>query len=217
MTDPNISRRDFVRYAGFGLLALSLPPVPASLLERREYISDALGFRFTIPVDWRWVSAVEIEAIRENTVLPGGDEAKHEVIEMAGTPLVVATKFTYPKRGPTLVLWRQPVEDWHHSASDNEGFAKIHDCTYRDYKRYLKECSVEHARPDLFAGLPASLCITSFIEEDNRGGAWPVRIESHMFRWRQSWLTFNFLDLQTGWGAGARSDFANIEALFGPA
>ena len=131
-------------------------------------------------------------------------------LALAGLPLLAATKFPQPQRGPTLVLWRQAAEDWHHSADDILGFSKVHSRTYLGYKRFLKNCSVEEARPEVFAGRPASCCITGFIEEDTDGGAWPVRLESHMFRWRDSWLTFNFADLQTGWDYDAIADFRAI-------
>jgi|GEM_PF-4964387 len=209
MTDP-VTRRNFMRYAGLGILALSLPRLPPSFLERNDYCSKELGFSFEKPSDWRWVSAAELDEGREKAILPGGDEAKREAIELAGLPLLIATKYPQPQRGPTLVLWRQPAMSWQHAGADNVGFAKEHTRSYRLYRQWLKDYHVQKARPTTFARLPGSCCVATFVEEDNEGGSWPVRLESNMIRWRDSWLTFNFLDLKTGWDSAARADFTAI-------
>lgn len=206
-----ITRREFVRYAGLGALALALPPMPFELACRDEYVSDTYGFRLRKPLDWRWVSTSEVEQSRNEARLPAGEDAKRTVTRLAGLPLLVATKLPDPERGPTLVLWRQPASAGHHAATDNEGFSLVHQRTYQLYAPYLRDYRLDSALADVFGGRPASCCKIRFGEDNDRGEAWSVRLESHMLRWQDSWLTFNFLDLQEGWGQAARADFATLE------
>jgi hypothetical protein len=209
----SISRRDFVSSLGLGILGLASPTLPPWLLETDEYDAPAFGFRLQKPPSWRFVAAREIAQAREEGQLPGGLEAKQEVVELAGAPLVVAAQLPEPQRGPALVIWRQPAEPGDLPAADHRSFALIHAATYRQYGAYLRDFTMlENAVPAAYAGRPASRCVVRFGEDTVRGESWTVRLESHLLRWRSSWLTFNHLDLDGGFGPAVRSDFRAIEA-----
>lgn len=206
------SRRQFLQVAGFSIATLATPRLPAWLDGRRDADLPALGMRLRIREPWRFIAGLELERIRAEVVLPGGDAAKEQVKAMAGRPLLVAAREPYPDPGPTLVVWRQLAEDHHHAPDENETFAAIHEFTYRQYAPYLRDYALlEPGSAVSFARRPASRVVVGFRDESIRGTSWPVRLESHMLRWEHSWLTFNFLDLADGWAPRAREDFRAIE------
>ena len=208
-----ISRRDFVHSLGLGVLALASPALPRWLVATDEYEAPALGFRFRKPPAWRFVAASEIAQSRDEAQLPGGAQAKAEVLELAGDPLLVAARLPHPQRGPALVIWRQPASEDDHHATNNRAFALIHGATYRQYGAYLRDFAVvEGATATVYAGRAASRCVVRFAEDTIRGESWTVRLESHLLRWRSSWLTFNYLDLEDGFAPTAIRDFRSIEA-----
>jgi hypothetical protein len=212
----SISRRDFVSSLGLGVLGLASPALPPWLLATDVYDAPGFGFRLQKPPSWRFVAAREVARAREEGQLPGGPKAKQEVLEMAGAPLVVAAQLPEPQRGPVLVIWRQPDETGDLSASDHRSFALVHAATYRQYAAYLRDFTMlEDALPTVYAGRPASRCVVRFGEDTIRGESWTVRLESHLLRWRSSWLTFNHLDLDSGFGPSVRNDFRTIEASIG--
>jgi hypothetical protein len=139
----------------------------------------------------------------------------------AGMPLLVASRERAPRRGPTLVVWRQAAEAWHHRADEVSAFAEVHTATYRDYLPHLRDARLlAPAEQTEFAGFPASRCVVEFGEDTDKGESWTVRLASHMVRWGPSWLTFNFIDLIEGWGLQALDEFRQLERavqLFEPA
>ena len=214
------SRRQFLQVAGFSIAALATPRLPSWLDGRREADLPPLGIRLRIPEPWRFIAGVDLERIRAEVVLPGGDVAKEMVKALAGRPLLVAAREVYPQPGPTLVVWRELAEDDHEAAEENEAFAAIHELTYRQYAPYMRDFAIlEPGSAVSFAGRPASRVVVGFRDESIRGTSWPVRLESHMLRWEHSWLTFNFLDLMDGWSSRTRREFRTIEesvALYPP-
>lgn len=206
-----IDRRTFIRYAGLNAIAFALPSVPVALIGTDDYVSDVYGFRLSKPHDWRWVSAADVEHARHEGKLPGGEAAKEAVSRLAGLPLLVATKYPEPRLGPTLIVWRQPAYSFHHDAKDSEGFCEVHREVYELYGDHLRGYSLKSAQPVLFAERPASRCIVHYGEDKKSGESWDVELASHVLRWQDSWLTFNFVDLRAGWGNEARSDFRRIE------
>lgn len=215
------TRREFLGIAGFSLAALAMARVPDWLSGCRDADLPALGARLRIPDGWRFVAGAELEMIRSEVVLPGGEAARERVVAMAGQPLLVAARERYPTPGPTLVVWRQEAEADHHAAERNGAFARVHERTYRQYAPYLSDYAiVERGQAVSFADRPASSVVVRFRDESVRGTSHLVRLESHMLRWEHSWLTFNFLDLADGWTPRSRQEFTEIErslAFYPPA
>ena len=212
--DPlTTSRRGFLQLAGFSIAALAMPRLPGWLEAESAVDLPALGLSLRIPAPWHFVAGAELESIRADTVLPGGEAAKARVVAMAGDPpLLVAARERSPGPGPTFVLWRQTAGAGDHASSQHEAFASIHEHIYRRYARWLPEYTVvERGRAAWFAGAPASRVVVQYREQRVGQAPWMVRLESHLLRWEHSWLTFNCLGLADARDATAADDFRAVE------
>jgi hypothetical protein len=136
------SRRQFVQFAGFSIASLTASRLPSWLARGRVADLPALGLHLEIPAPWYFVSGALLEHARGEVVLPGGEPAKAEVMEMAGQPLLVAAREPYPVPGPTMVVWCQPADDDDHAADEAERFARIHDLSYRMYGGYMRDYAI---------------------------------------------------------------------------
>ncbi len=109
-----------------------------------------------IPQGWKVLTAHDVEALRSQNRVVGGDEALEELLEMAGDLVLTAAPSGLSGQGPMIQVWRQKAESWHHKADDRVGIAGAHAIAYRDYADFFEGYLLEQEpQPAFFAGRPA--------------------------------------------------------------
>lgn len=207
------TRREALSGLGYGLLTLlaKLPALPVGASSECSFPS--LGLSVEIPQGWKVLTAQDVAALFSQSQLVGGDEALEELLDMGGDMVLTTAPSVSSEPGPMIQVWRQKAESWHHKAEDRLGIASAQATAYRDYANFFEGYSFEQEpQPSFFAGRPASATCVQFDNVDLQGLHTRVRLESHLLRWQDSWLTFNRADVLAGWTRETRSAFDGFEA-----